>query len=192
MSESAKKIDADAEIWKAVPGFETYEVSNHGNVRSNNYLGWGKIQSISLCDDGHGYLQCNLWKDGKQHCVKAHRLVAIAFIPNPDGKKEVNHKDGNKHNNVPSNLEWATREENLMHEHTTGLGDSAKEGLLRANVARRKPVIAIHVASGTVTEHISIQDAGRDLDVSATKICACLNGRRKSHKGYTFKYKQEE
>lgn len=102
------------ETWKPVKGYEgLYEVSDKGNVRSLNYRGLnGRVHELVLLDV-KGYLKVNLWKDDEMKSHSVHRLVAEAFIPNPDGKPQVNHKDEVKSNNVVENLEWATSLENV-------------------------------------------------------------------------------
>lgn len=69
----------------------------------------------------HGYYYVNIYKNNNRKTVKNHRLVAEAFIPNPENKPEVNHKDGDKLNNKISNLEWVTSSENIYHAVHTGL-----------------------------------------------------------------------
>jgi hypothetical protein len=99
------------EVWKDINGFEgLYEVSNYGRVRTI------KTQLIrSPFFHKKKYLKVTLRrKDHKKH-YRIHRLVAQAFIPNPDNKAEVNHKDFNKINNHVNNLEWTTQEENTNH-----------------------------------------------------------------------------
>lgn len=102
------------EIWKPIANYEgLYEVSNEGNVRSLNYRHTGKVQVLKLSVNRYGYLQVNLHsKEGKQKTYKVHRLVAQAFIPNPNNLPEVNHKDENKTNNCVENLEWCDRKYN--------------------------------------------------------------------------------
>ena len=75
-----------------------------------------------------GYLMCNIYVGTKWKLISVHRLVANAFIPNPENKSEVNHIDGNKLNNMVSNLEWVTHDENIQHANRTGL-NSYKSGL---------------------------------------------------------------
>lgn len=179
------------EVWKKVEGYDNYEVSNTGKVRTHNYMNRGETREMSP-SSCRGYLQVNLFKDNKQKCMRIHRLVAEAFIPNPNNLREVNHIDGNKENNNVENLEWCTREENLAHEHRTGLGDKARAGLIRSFEARRRAVIAIPQNGGAKMEFVSIQEAGRRLNIEATKICACLKGRAKSASGFVFEYKEEE
>lgn len=176
------------EQWKKIAGYESYEVSSSGRVISHNYLGAGITKELvpSKC---RGYLQVNLFKNGKQKCKRIHRLVAEAFIPNPNGFKEVNHIDGNKENNCVSNLEWCTRAQNLAHEHSTSLGNNAKAGLINCSIKKRRPIIAVNLESGEATEYVSIQEAGRQMGIQASNICACLRGRAKSYKGYAFIYK---
>lgn len=96
------------EIWKPVKHYEDlYEISNYGRVRS---LTSGKY--LTQHDNGRGYLSVNLWKNDKSKREYVHRLVALAFIPNPEGKPQVNHRDEDKQNNYYENLEWVTCKEN--------------------------------------------------------------------------------
>lgn len=97
---------------------DNYEVSNYGNVRN---LKTGRIMKAHKCGNGVGYLQVVLSLNGEKKHITIHRLVALAFLPNPYNKREVNHKDGNKRNNLLSNLEWATSRENSVHAVETKL-----------------------------------------------------------------------
>ena len=101
------------EIWKSIIGYEEfYKVSNYGNIKS---LRSGKLRKLS--NDGDGYPMIGLYSNKKQTMFKVNRLVAIAFIPNPENKETVNHKDGVKINNRVDNLEWNTRSENCIHSY---------------------------------------------------------------------------
>lgn len=121
----------DIEIWKSIPGYEGYyEASNLGRIRSVErkiphpmLLTGQTIHSkiLKLNKDADGYFVLSIQKEGKTLFTFAHRLVAMAFIPNPDNKPCVNHKDGNKQNNHVENLEWCTVLENNRHAHRTGL-----------------------------------------------------------------------
>ncbi|HYG12169.1 MAG TPA: HNH endonuclease [Pyrinomonadaceae bacterium] len=128
------------EVWRDVPGYEGYySVSNHGRVRSERAAtnsAPGRI--IKLRDDGRGYLYLTLSKSGKARTVRAHALVAAAFIgPRPDGLF-VNHIDGNKQNNRVENLEYVTCRENMEHASRTGLMSRGEQHgqLVRARTAR--------------------------------------------------------
>ena len=112
------------ELWKDIPNYEGYyEVSSLGNFRAKDrYIDsrWGgkrlyhgKPLLTELMEDG--YSRIVLMKDGKKKRYMTHRLVALAFIPNPNNLPQVNHLDGNRHNNVVSNLEWCTQSENEIH-----------------------------------------------------------------------------
>lgn len=106
-------MNDDIEVWAKIEGYPNYEVSSFGNVRRG-----GKI--LKLKD--RRYLSVSLYSKGVS--VKfplVHRLVAKAFIPNPDNKPQVNHIDGNRHNNHISNLEWVTPLENTQHAIKNGL-----------------------------------------------------------------------
>lgn len=108
------------EIWRPVVGLEdAYEVSNFGEIRN---IKTSLLRRLNK--DRKGYLYASLWKNNKGKCVKAHRAVAEAFIPNPLNKPQVNHKDCNVSNNHVSNLEWCTPKENS--QHMVNLGNSTK------------------------------------------------------------------
>jgi len=108
------------EIWKIIEGFPQYMVSNKGNVMSCTNKSNGKLLRVAF--DGRGYPHFKLYKDGKtKQTIKGHRLVAMAFIPNPENKPQVNHKDGNRLNNNVENLEWVTNIENRDHAVSLGL-----------------------------------------------------------------------
>ena len=116
------------EKWKDIKGFEGfYQVSNFGRVKSLG--GWcgsakrrEKIRATSLTKDG--YAKVRLMHQGKDKTMRVHRLVAEAFIPNPEGKTTINHIDGNKENNRVDNLEWADRTEQMIHAYDIGLKTS--------------------------------------------------------------------
>jgi len=102
------------EIWKDIKGFEGYyQISNHGRIKSFKRAKNGRVLSVK---NGNGwYLTTNLFANGKRVTARIHRLVAEHFIPNPEGKPHINHKDGNKQNNRVNNLEWVTPKENSLH-----------------------------------------------------------------------------
>lgn len=114
------------EEWRSIAGFEGYyEVSNHGLIRSvggtkikkngSHFNRAGQIIAQRVAD--HGYVVVMFRKMGKSYLRYVHRLLAQAFIPNPENKGDINHKDGNKANNLIENLEWATRSENIKHSY---------------------------------------------------------------------------
>ena len=112
------------EIWKPVPDYPAYEVSNFGRVKSFK----GKTPRIRVPNANlKGYLCHCLCKNGKQKTFTVHRLVARLFVPNPLDKPEINHKDGHRLNNHVSNLEWCTSSENQRHAYDTGLQKSGED-----------------------------------------------------------------
>ena len=104
------------EIYKDIEGYEgLYQVSNLGNVKSLNYHNTKKEKKLCKIKNKCGYLYVNLWKQGKQKNYFVHRLVAQAFIENPNNYSCINHKDENKQNNVVSNIEWCTYKYNCNY-----------------------------------------------------------------------------
>ena len=112
------------EIWKDIEGYEgLYKVSNLGRI----YSSYGqnketcKLPILRGSISSHGYRIVGLTKNKHVKSFFIHRLVAKAFIPNPENKPDINHIDGNKENNNINNLEWCTKSENTKHAHVTGL-----------------------------------------------------------------------
>lgn len=112
---SGNAVVINAEIWKYIPGWEgVYQISNMGRVKSFKQTSNGKI--LSLVNRNGDYFSVVLQGVGKKRqSARVHRLVAEAFIPNPDNLPEVNHIDGNKQNNRVENLEWCSRSRNVIH-----------------------------------------------------------------------------
>ena len=109
----------EEEIWKPIKEFEGYyEVSNMGRVRSLNYKRTGKEKILKNIGDYKGYLEIVLTKNGKQKQFKVHRLVAEAFIPNPENKPCIDHINTVKSDNRVENLRWVTYKENSNNEKT--------------------------------------------------------------------------
>lgn len=111
------------EIWKPIIGYEGYyEVSNLGRVRRiKRGRGTQVGRLLKGWLDYDGYWGVLLTKNNKSMCYSIHRLVAKAFLPNPENKTQVNHIDGDKQNNSVTNLEWCTPKENIQHAWRTGL-----------------------------------------------------------------------
>lgn len=123
------------EIWISVKGFEgVYEISNHGRVRSVDRINVNskgvtrtdKGKTLKLVDRGNEYLFVSLSKNNKKYNFSIHIGVAVHFVPNPENKPEVNHKDGNKQNNHWTNLEWSTSSENSIHAYENNLRFATK------------------------------------------------------------------
>lgn len=102
------------EVWKDVPGFEKYQVSNLGRIRS---LKNNKITIIKTYVGTNGYIQACFWQNKKCNKVLLHRIVATCFVSNPNNYNEVNHKDENKANNCADNLEWCVHLYNMRYGH---------------------------------------------------------------------------
>jgi len=117
------------EIWRDVPGYEgMYRVSTHGRVasyprlRKNGKQHKDRIMRTAQKGGSYEYYQVLLTDlAGNRKKCMIHRLMAFAFIPNPDSKPEINHKNGNKHDNRLENLEWVTASENRQHSFANGL-----------------------------------------------------------------------
>lgn len=126
--------DFEREYWAPIKGYPDYRVSDLGRVKS---LKQGKERILKPTPNKAGYLGVCLCNEGTKETKPVHRLVLEAFVPNPENKPEVNHKDGNKANNHFSNLEPVTRSENELHAYKTGLktakGSNNSQAKLSAN-----------------------------------------------------------
>lgn len=110
------------EVWKSIPGYDgQYDVSNVGRVRSYYRTEGRPHKVLKTFLHPLGYMILRLFKDGEYKNWRVHQLVALAFLPNPDNKKIVNHKNGVKHDNKVDNLEWVTKHEDIQHAYDIGL-----------------------------------------------------------------------
>ena len=169
------------EQWKPVEGFEDYAVSNLGNVKSLKY---GKERILKPRKNKDGYLFVTLCKNGKMKNFKVHRLVASAFLPNPNNLPQVNHLDEVKTNNVVSNIEWCSAKYNMNY------GTRMEKQV----AARSKAVEASKYSDFREIElsFPSTQEAGRNgYDQGAVAACCrgcfCREGNNK-YKGLFWRY----
>lgn len=171
------------EVWRDIKGYEgLYMVSDKGRVRSFygsviNHRPKGSL--LKPATDRDGYLRVMLTKKGKQKGFGVHRLVAQAFIPNPDNLPQVNHKDENPSNDSVDNLEWCTQEYNNAY------GTRMDKIRDKISVA----VIATNISTGETTEFNTLYDCSRFIGCgrNTSRIYEVLNGKKKQFKGYTFK-----
>lgn len=180
------------EIWKDIKGYEgLYKVSNLGRVKSLSRRDrLNRVIQEKVLKPGSnkvGYLHVNLYKEGRVKICKVHRLVAQAFIPNPEDKPEVNHKDEDKTNNKVENLEWMTCKENINY----GIHNERSAKSRTNDKKRSKPIYGINIKTNERVEFPSTMEAQRNGFSSGT-IVDCLKGRRKSHKGYKWYCKEED
>ena len=171
------------EQWKAIAGYEgLYEVSDLGRVRSLKY---GKEKILSPNKTRRGYLLVHPYKDGKTRGLLIHRLVAEAFIPNPQGLETINHKDEVKTNNVASNLEWMSVKDN--NNYGTHNKRVAKANI--NNPVFSKPVVMLDKSTGELLATFpSLAEAERVTGIKRTSISHCCTGRSKSSGGYVWRY----
>ena len=176
------------EIWKDIKGYDgLYQVSNLGNVRSVDRIVLrngiqvprkGKILNQIKFGD---YLTVHLSKNGIKKHHRIHRLVADAFLPNPDNLTQVNHKDEDKTNNRASNLEWCTAEYNVNY----GTGIERRVAIRRNNKLSRK-VYQYTLDGEFIREWPSIKEISRTTGYSYGYLIQVLSGKYKSAYGYKW------
>lgn len=166
------------EVYKDIEGYECYKISNYGNVKSLNYLHTHKEKLLKTVKDCNGYLVVGLCKQGKSQNHYVHRLVAKAFIDNPNKLPEINHKDEDKTNNHVTNLEWCDRKYNINYgTHTE-----------RSTLSRSKQVMCVE--TGVV--YPSLCEAARQLNLKEGDISRCCNGIRNTCGGFHWSFLDQE
>lgn len=170
------------EIWKDIAGYDgKYRISNLGRVMSLQYPSKPKILSASRVTV-EGYPRVALRLNGAQKEFRVHRIVQAHFIENPENLPEVNHKDGNKQNNVYTNLEWVTHQDNMAHAQSNNLMKSVY-GQDNPNYRGRILVLK----NGEVVASLCGLEELKSFGLLPSKVYSCLSGSRKSHKGFNFK-----
>lgn len=193
-------FDDVIEIWKDILGYEgLYQVSNLGDVRGLNYRRSGELKLLKQNTTKEGYKRVMLSKNGKKKNYWVHRLVAIAFISNPNNYKEVNHKDENPSNNNVKNLEWCTHVYNMNYgtrnERAKKKISETRKGKYKGKDNPVSKPILMHDKEGNFIKRFDcIADANEYFGKNryCSNIYMCLTGRRKTAYGYVFKYADEE
>ena len=163
------------ETWKEISGYGgQYEVSDLGRVKSLGNNKYRKEKILKPWKTNNGYLLVNLCKDGQTKYLLVHRLVAKAFIPNPQGLDTVNHKDEVKTNNTASNLEWMSREDNVAYS--------------QPHLAKRSVQMFDKKTGELLATFPSLHEAERVTGIDHSNISTCCTGKLKSAGGYVWKY----
>lgn len=171
-----------------IPEYEgLYMVSNIGRIKSLNYHRTGKDGILKPNKQVSGYLVVHLSKNGITKPYRISRLVAMAFIPNPDNLPEVNHKDEVKTNNCVENLEWCTC------KYNTNYGSCIERRVANRNGSNApKKVYQYNLNGEFVKEWKSMQEIEMVLGFNHSHICKCCKGQRKSAYGFIWKYKEPQ
>ena len=180
---------SSAEIWQSIEGYEgLYEVSNLGKVKR---LGGSKLcpwdRDVNQRPKKTGYRIVTLSKDGKPKTLHVHRLVAVAFVSNPQGLLEVNHKDLDKSNNAADNLEWTTRKKNMNHFLENG------KRVYKHIVQGKPPPFSKNVFQLTkcgvlVKKWDSVTEAAKSLHIQKNNISACARNELPIAGGFKWAY----
>ncbi len=201
------------EIWKPIKGFEGfYEVSNMGNVRSIDRVvkrGNGtinrksKFMSLFCSDATHGYSLVNLYMNGKMYPRKVHRLVAEAFIPNPENKPCIDHINAIRNDNRVQNLRWVTYKENALNDITyfrckqnTYSKDTVKKALETRKTGGKKrapkTVYQFDKQGNFIAEYYSGAEASRKTGIDHSSIIDACNGKANTAGGYFWGYDKDK
>lgn len=166
------------EIWKDIEGYPNYQVSSMGRVKSLNYNKTGKEGILKSTKDKGGYHQVNLCKDGLVKRFLIHRLVASAFLDNPNNLPQVNHRDEDKTNNRVENLEYCNRIYNLNY------------GTRIERVAKAKsiPILQFTLDGEFVKKWDGVRKVEKELGFYNGNISKCCKGKYKSAHGYKWHY----
>ena len=171
------------EIWRNIEGYEgLYQVSSLGRVKSLGNDKSRKDKILFQYESKSGYLYVTLCKEGKLKSFRVHRLVANAFIPNPNNFKCVNHKDECKTNNCVDNLEWCD------HKYNTNYGTCIqRRAEKQRNGVLSKQVYQYDKNHNLIKIWQSVMECGRQ-GFDQGNISKCCLGKRKSHRGYIWSY----
>lgn len=172
-----------------IKDYPNYYVTDCGDVYSRNFHREKRIKKLKQRVDKYGYFVVQLSKNGKEIHKSVHRLVADAFIPNPENKPQVNHIDGDKQNNKVSNLEWVTNAENILHSFKN-LG---RKGTNLGKLGKENPMskIVLQIKDGKIiAEFYGTHEAQRITNIPSQSISACCLGKLKTTGGYEWKYKR--
>lgn len=183
-------------MWKDIIGYENhYQVNELGQIRTLKNSSMRKAGTIlkSQINNKNGYVYQMLYDNGKKKLLKVHRIVAMAFLSNPNNLQQVNHKDGNKQNNCVSNLEWCEQSYNMKHAYKYGLqkpSEKQRKTIIRLNKSKQKKVYQLK--NGKIINIFSgISEASRQTNIPISCISRCCNLERKSTYGFEWRFANE-
>ena len=179
------------EIWKDVDGYEgLYMISDIGRVKSLDYNHTGEEKILKLSKDKSGYLIVGLWKNGSRKWFKVHRLVATAFIDNPDNKPCIDHINTVRTDNRVENLRWCTAKENNNNPISRKrlFDNSPVVGKIGKDNFNSKAVCQYNLDDKLIRKWDCIMDVERELGFSNSHISKCCLGKRKTAHGFVWKY----
>lgn len=179
------------EIWKDVVWYEgRYKVSNKGRVKRLKFFKNSGLKETVLKKrfGKRWYIRYALYKQSKQKNFSIHRLVAIAFLDNPESKPQVNHINGIKDDNRLENLEWCTQSENMRHAFDTWLKKPSHKGKFWKNNHQSKPINQYSKDEYLIKKWDSIMDVQRELWINNSNISQCCKWKQKSAGWFIWKY----
>jgi len=171
---SEKQGRLNLEFWKDIEGWDgIYQISDSGNLKSYKEAKEGRILSnINKKGDYLSVVLCH--QSRERECTRIHRLVAKAFIPNPKGKSQVNHRDGNRQNNFAYNLEWVTPKENILDAIRRGVDFFS--GMINYNkYIKTNPICQFLLSGEIVGEYRNAQEAAKRTGVCGRNILQVAN-----------------
>lgn len=156
-----------SEEWKIISEYNNYKISNTGKVKNKKSI------ELKLHKTKQGYVYVDLYKNNIKRKFYIHKLVANAFLPNPNNLPEVNHKDENKENNKVDNLEWCT------HKYNINYGNR--------NLKSSTKIYQLDLNNNIIKEFVSVISAAKQMNVDQSSISKAINGANKTCCGYIWR-----